>query len=87
MISTAAHFKHDIARQPVVPQAQASCWKLRWQYLEATAKGIGLGATAKYMQQTTSGAVGKGLNTTTKYLRVAPRSSAWAPRQDFVPKA
>jgi hypothetical protein len=33
--------------------------------------GIGLGATAKYLRQTTSSATGKGPGTTAKYLRGA----------------
>jgi hypothetical protein len=69
--SVAAHFKHDAKRQPVVPQAQASCLNLRRQHREATAAGIGLGTAAKYMQQTASGAAGSGLYTTIKYLRGA----------------
>ena len=44
---------------------------MRRQHREATAAGIGLGTTAKYMQQTTSGAAGNGLFTTIKYLRGA----------------
>jgi hypothetical protein len=56
--SVAAHFKHAATCQPVVPQAQASCKYLRRQHRVATAADIGLGTTAKYMQQTTSGAAG-----------------------------
>jgi hypothetical protein len=33
------------------------------------ASGIGPGTTAMYMQRTTSGAAGNGLNTTSKYMR------------------
>jgi hypothetical protein len=48
----AAHFKHAATRQPVEPL------NLRRQHREATATGIGLGITAKYMQQTASGNAG-----------------------------
>jgi hypothetical protein len=46
-----------------MPQAQASCGNLRRQHRDATVVGIGLGTTAIYMQRTTSGAAGNGLNT------------------------
>jgi hypothetical protein len=62
---------HAATRQPVVPQAQANCRNLRRQYRGATAAGIGIGTTAKYTQQRTSGAAGNGLYTTVKYLRGA----------------
>ena len=48
------------------PQAQINCCILRRQHREATAEGIGPGTTAMYMQRTTSGAAGNGLNTTIK---------------------
>jgi hypothetical protein len=44
------------------------------QHREAKAEGIGLGTTAKHMQQTTSAAAGNGLCTLIKYLRGAADS-------------
>jgi hypothetical protein len=69
--NVAAHFKHAAPRKLCVPQAQATCWNLRRQHREATAAGIGLGTTAKCIQQTTSGTAGNGLHTTIKYMHGA----------------
>jgi hypothetical protein len=52
-------------------QEKTNCWNLRRQHREATAAGIGPGATAMHMQRTTSGAAGNGLYITTKYMRGA----------------